>query len=135
MHFICLAVLALHVSAQIGAAEERQQPRLRDESFHSAALGRTMKYRVLVPQAYATSQRRYPVLYLLHGLTGDYTDWTARTNIAEYTRSLPLIVVMPDGENGSYANPADNSGNFETYLTTDLQADVVRKYRTVNSRY
>lgn len=169
MHFISLAVLALHISAQIGVvdtsrgfrlqAEEtgtatrdfrlkaeatkpvaggfRLQPegRLRDESFHSAALGRTMKYRVLVPQAYATSQRRYPVLYLLHGLTGDYMDWTTRTNVAEYTRTLPLIVVMPDGENGWYTNAADSSGNFETYITTDLQADVVRKYRTVNSRY
>lgn len=46
---------------------------LKDESVQSAAL------------------RRYPVLYLLHGLAGDYMDWTTRTNLAEYTRDLPLI--------------------------------------------
>jgi putative tributyrin esterase len=146
MHFVLLVALALHAGAQIDTpatpdfrlkaeGTRTAEGRLREDSFHSAALGRTMKYRVLVPQSYAASQRRYPVLYLLHGLTGDYMDWTTRTNVAEYTRTLPLIVVMPDGENGWYSNAADSSGNFETYVTTDLQADVVRKYRTVNSRY
>ena len=50
--------------------------------------------------------RRFPVLYLLHGLTGDDKDWTTRTNVADYTRRLPLIVVMPDGENSWYTNSA-----------------------------
>ena len=112
-----------------------QRARLREDSVQSAALSRTMKYRVLVPQDYETSQRRYPVLYLLHGLTGDYTDWTTRTNLAEYTRTLALIVVMPDGENQWYTNAADGSARFEDFIVTDLAADVVRKYRTVNSRY
>jgi S-formylglutathione hydrolase FrmB len=107
-----------------------------DESFQSAALGRAMKYRVLVPQSYEASQQRYPVLYLLHGLDGDHTDWTTRTNLAEYTRTLPLIIVMPDGGNSWYTNavgvPADR---YEDYILTDLQLDVVRKYRTINSRY
>lgn len=88
-----------------------------------------MQYRTLVPQGYASSQRRYPVLYLLHGLGGDYTDWTSRTNVAEYTRRLPLIVVMPDGGNSWYA------GAFEQYVTTELQQDVAKKYRTIDSRY
>jgi S-formylglutathione hydrolase FrmB len=109
--------------------------RLRDESLTSAALGREMKYRVLLPEGYQTSQRRYPVLYLLHGLTGDYRDWTTRTNRAEYSRTLPLIIVMPDGGNSWYTNAADGSGKFEDYVATDLPADVVEKFRTVNSRY
>ena len=112
-----------------------QSSRLHEESFHSAALGRTMKYRVLVPQAYDTSLRRYPVLYLLHGLTGDYKDWTTRTNVGEYTRTLALIIVMPDGENSWYTNAADGSAPFEDYVATELPADVVQKYRTINSRY
>lgn len=96
-------------------------------------MGRDMNYRVLLPQDYATSQRRYPVLYLLHGLGGDYKDWTTRSNVAEYTRTLPLIVVMPDGNNGWYTDSPE--GAFETYLTTDLPNDVVQKFRTINSRY
>ena len=94
-----------------------------------------MKYRVLLPQGYGASLRRYPVLYLLHGLTGDYKDWTTRTNVAEYSRTLPLIIVMPDGENSWYTNAADGSAKFEDYVANELPADVVQKYRTINSRY
>jgi S-formylglutathione hydrolase FrmB len=152
MHFILLAALALHIPSQFDVEErlfrtahapggfslqtEGTKTRLREESLQSAALGRAMKYRVLLPHDYESSDRRYPVLYLLHGLDGDYTDWTTRTNLAEYTRTLPLIIVMPDGGNSWYTNaaavPADR---YEDYILTDLQSDVVRKYRTVNSRY
>jgi putative tributyrin esterase len=135
MHLLLLAALTLHLPMPL--EEQRRTPleRLREESVQSAALGRSMKYRVLLPQDYESSQRRYPVLYLLHGLSGNYTDWTMRTNVAEYSRTLALIVVMPDGENQWYVNAADDSGRFEDYVVTDLQADVVRKFRTVNSRY
>ena len=138
MHTLPVLALALVTSAgllQQPAATAQSRERLREESLHSAALNRTMKYRILLPQDYATSQRRYPVLYLLHGLTGDYTDWTTRTNLAEYTRALPLIVVMPDGENSWYTNAANGQARVEDYIVTDLPADVVKKYRTVNSRY
>ncbi|MEO5897510.1 MAG: alpha/beta hydrolase family protein [Vicinamibacterales bacterium] len=146
MHLILLAMLALHEPALIRPADvaiQAARPALRptangivrEESVRSAALGREMKYRVLLPSGYDTSPKRYPVLYLLHGLGGDYTDWTMRTNLAEYSRSFPLIIVMPDGENSWYTNTLDGTSKFEDYMTTDLQADVVRKYRTVNSRY
>lgn len=148
MHLVLLAALALHIPAQSGTAkaptirppaqqtrQAAETARLRDESVESKALGRTMRYRVLVPEGYDSSLRRYPVLYLLHGLGGNYYDWTTRSNIADYTRALPLIVVMPDAENGWYTNSADGAGRYEDYITTDLPADVVEKFRTVNSRY
>ena len=136
MKLVFLLLLTLLSVPDFANAQAAAKPsRLREEAVHSAALGRSMKYRVLVPQDYDASLRRYPVLYLLHGLTGDYKDWTTRTNVAEYTRTLPLIVVMPDGENQWYTNAADGSARFEDYIATDLAADVVQKFRTVNSRY
>lgn len=147
MHFLLLAALLLHIPAQTGTVQTPviRQPepanstivseRLREESVESAAMGRSMKYRVLLPESYDGSQRRYPVLYLLHGLGGNYWDWTTRSNLAEYTRTLPLIVVMPDAENGWYTNAADGGGRYEDYVFTDLPADVVQKFRTINSRY
>ena len=42
---------------------------------------------------------------------------------------------MPDGENSWYTNAADGSSKFEDYVATELPADVVQKFRTVNSRY
>ena len=94
-----------------------------------------MKYLVLLPQGYDTSLRRYPVLYLLHGLTGDYKDWSTRTNLAEYSKTIPVIIVMPDAGNSWYTNAADGTSKFEDYIATELPADVVQKYRTINSRH
>lgn len=136
MKLLLLFLLTLVATPDFAQAQaDAKRPRQRDESFHSSALDRTMKYRVLLPQNYDSSLRRFPVLYLLHGLTGDYKDWTTRTNLAEYTRPLPLIVVMPDGENQWYTNAADGTAKFEDYIAADLPADVTQKYRTVNSRY
>ena len=133
MHFVVLLALVLHICAPFELQTTHRQDRLREDSVDSAALGRSMKYRVLVPDEYDKSPRRYPVLYLLHGLGGDYTEWTTRSNVADYSRTLPLIIVMPDGNNAWYTN--SNEGAYETYILNDLQADVVKKYRTINSRY
>ena len=136
MHLLLLAALLLHIPAHSGTQTRLAPERLREESVQSAALGRAMKYRVLLPSDYDSSQRRYPVLYLLHGLGGDYKDWTTRTNVAEYSRTLPLIIVMPDGENSWYTNAANTPADrFEDYILTDLLTDVAGKYRTINSRH
>ena len=110
-------------------------PSYRDETVLSAALGRTMKYRVLLPDGYEQSGERYRVLYLLHGLTGDYMDWSTRTDLARIAQKLPLVIVMPDGENAWYTNAADKGPRFEDYIADDLVKDVETKYRVIRSRY
>src|SRR6185312_14148211 len=57
---------------------------IRDVTFQSASLGREMTYRVILPANYETSAKRYPVLYLLHGLFGRYTDWESLTHLDDY---------------------------------------------------
>src|SRR6266542_717242 len=47
-----------------------------DRTFHSEMLGRTMPYRLYLPEGYETSGRRYPVIYLLHGQSGRYDEWS-----------------------------------------------------------
>lgn len=107
----------------------------KDDSLTSAALGRTMKYRVLLPEGYERSGDQYRALYLLHGLTGDYMDWSTRTDLARLARGLPLVIVMPDGENAWYTNAADKGPRFEDYIVDDLVKDVESKYRVIRSRY
>src|SRR3954469_14243420 len=87
-----------------------------DDTVASAALGRTMKYRVLLPRDYAASVAPYRVLYLLHGLTGDYRERGSRTELAAMARDLPLLIVMPDGENAWYTNAANGGPRFEYYV-------------------
>jgi putative tributyrin esterase len=123
-------------AAQSPAAAAPAASRLREETVQSKAMGRAMRYRVLVPDGYGESLRRYPVLVLLHGLTGDYRDWSTRSNVAEYSRHLPLVIVMPDGENSWYTNSAGNpSDRFEDYILLDLLADVEQKYDVIRSSY
>ena len=123
-----LTVLWLLVQAPVS------QP-YKDDSVASAALGRTMKYRVLLPDGYERSREQYRALYLLHGLTGDYVDWSTRTDLARLARDLPLVIVMPDGENAWYTNAADKGPRFEDYIADDLVKDVESKYRVIRSRY
>ncbi len=107
----------------------------KDDSVSSAALGRTMKYRIMLPADYASSGAQYRALYLLHGLTGDYMDWSTRTELARIAHDLPLVIVMPDGENAWYTNAADKGPRFEDYIADDLVKDVESKYRVIRSRY
>ncbi len=112
------------------------QVALRDASFSSASLGRAMKYRIFLPAGYERSVRRYPVLYLLHGLTGAYSDWESRTHLAQYAQSLQLIIVMPDAGDSWYTNsvtvPEDK---FEDYIANDLIWEIDQHYRTIASRH
>jgi S-formylglutathione hydrolase FrmB len=111
------------------------QHAFHDDSLQSTALGRVVAYRVLLPEGYDRTAKRFPVLYLLHGLDGHYDDWSTRTELAERVRRLPLIVVMPEGGDSWYTNAADGSGRFEDYIVDDLVHDVETKYRVIRARY
>jgi S-formylglutathione hydrolase FrmB len=80
----------------------------------SAALGRPVDVRILVPAAYgARPATRYPVLYLFHGTSGRASDWVDMGGAEQTTAGLPLIVVMPDaGFNG------DGGGWFTNWVDT-----------------
>jgi putative tributyrin esterase len=109
--------------------------RVRDGAFHSAALDREMKYRILLPCLYRAGGRRFPVLYLLHGLYGDYLNWDTRTNLESYAEKYELIVVMPDAGDSWYTNSAtDPRDKFEDYIAKDLVAEIDGKFRTLRSR-
>jgi S-formylglutathione hydrolase FrmB len=102
---------------------------VRIDSSYAPSLGRAMKAVVYLPPAY-DSTRQYPVLYLLHGLTGRYTDWSVRTRLWTYAAACSLIIVMPDGENSWYVNALnDPRARFEDYLVHDLPAVIARSYR------
>lgn len=106
-------------------------------TFESTAVGRTMKLMVLLPEGYETSGKAYPVLYLLHGFSQNYTVWP-RLGVPHYTRDLDLIVVMPDGGNSWYINWAktenDQLNNWEDYLIYDVIPIIDGTYRTIPLR-
>jgi S-formylglutathione hydrolase FrmB len=123
-------------------SSQRLDPRLEELSFATPALTAPTGVRVLLPDGYSSSRRRYPVLYLLHGCcngTLGYRTWTDRMGAEALTAGLPLIVVMPDaGSNGGYVNwwnfGAQGPPEWETYHVGQLIPWVDSHYRTIASR-
>jgi S-formylglutathione hydrolase FrmB len=102
--------------------------------FQSKLLNTTLPYNVILPTDYDTPRAtRYPVLYLLHGLTGHYSDWVSRTNIADYASEYRLIVVMPEGNDSCYSD--SGASKYESYILQELIPDVQQRYRTIEARY
>jgi putative tributyrin esterase len=104
--------------------------RLQDVIFHSAALGRDMQYRVLLP---GHIQGKLPVVYLLHGGGGSFRDWTNYADTSQYAPDL--ILVMPQGDDSYWTNSATHpEDRYEDYVVHDLIADVEERFPAQTGR-
>ncbi|MDX6664040.1 MAG: hypothetical protein QOG68_246, partial [Solirubrobacteraceae bacterium] len=119
-----------------------QSGRLVTLQLQSAAMGNTQPVNVLLPAGYDPSgATRYPVLYLLHGALGQYTDWVDN-GVQAAVGDLKAIVVMPDdGRDGSYSDwyglPPSETGpvpSWETYHLSELVPFVDRSFPTIADR-
>jgi S-formylglutathione hydrolase FrmB len=147
LHIFCLLIFACvgisSAPAQVGTVSRKPslipaapQAIIRDAAYQSAALGRAMKYRILLPAGYDRSARRYPVLYLLHGLAGSYLDWDTKTHLEEYAAPLQVIIVMPDAGDSWYTNSVTNpQDRFEDYIAMEIIAEIDKTYRTIATRH
>ncbi len=112
--------------------------RLENLQFFSPSLSRDMPYFIYLPPGYDSENRRYPVLYMLHGNSGSYEEWLAygfvdRADRMIATREiLPLIIVFPQGYFSYWVN-LDN-GNYSDYLSRDLIRHVSATYRALPGR-
>jgi enterochelin esterase-like enzyme len=104
----------------------------RDLVFPSS-LGET-RYCVVLPEGYEASRRRYPVVYLLHGIGGHEDEWLNGSRIAEYAGGRETILVCADAAQRCYVDSADGASLCETMAARDLVAFVDRTYRTIPRR-
>ena len=89
-------------------------------SFHSAVLGKACQMNIIIPQnPINPANKPYPVMYLLHGLAGDYSSWERRTSIERYAAAYDLVIVMPNGDRGFYTD-AQEGFNYWTALSEEL---------------
>jgi putative tributyrin esterase len=113
-------------------------PRVQTIQFESKLIGKTLPYNVLLPLDYnqiAAKTKRYPVIYLLHGLTGHYNNWIEHTHLADYVTSYQFIIVMPEGNNSWYTDSATvPSEKYESYILQELIPDVERRFRASRER-
>lgn len=127
--------------AGIDAEKDVPHGKLEMVSYDSKSVGTTRKMNVYTPPGYST-EKKYPVLYLLHGIGGDETEWQrfARPNlvldnlIAE-GKAVPMIVVMPNGRARENDRPGGNVfasapafAAFEKDLLEDVIPAIESKY-------
>lgn len=107
-------------------------------SLQSEILKGERKYAIYLPPDYKTSERSYPVLYLLHGAGDDQTGWVQfgevlriADNTARQGISTPMIIVMPDANTGQrgYFNSPKGDWNYEDFFFQELMPHVEKKYR------
>ena len=74
---------------------------------------------------------KYPVLYLLHGLSDDHTIWARRTSIERYVASLGLAVVMPAVHKSFYTDMAKGD-RYWTFVSEELP-QIVRSFFPISA--
>ncbi len=107
-------------------------------TISSKILKSERKYAVYLPPDYETSERSYPVLYLLHGAGDDQTGWIQFGEVLRIAdrailsgKATPMLIIMPDANSGQrgYFNDPGNEWRYEDFFFDELLPLVEKKYR------
>lgn len=133
--FLMFAVSAF---AQIETAKTSSNGRVSKQTLESKLMAREMPYNLILPKNYnesASKEMRYPVIYLLHGLTGHFNNWAELTKLSDYAENYDYIIVMPEGNDGWYTDSVSVSNDkYESYIVKELIPEIDKKYRTKAER-
>lgn len=107
-------------------------------SLKSSILNMERKYSVYLPPDYETSNRSYPVLYLLHGAGDDQTGWVQFGEVKHIAdkaikegKSTSMIIVMPDANTGrrGYFNTLRGDFQYEDFFFKEFIPFIEKTYR------
>jgi enterochelin esterase-like enzyme len=107
----------------------------------STILNKEVHYSIFLPSDYYTSERAYPVTYLLHG-HGDADDgWIQFGEVNRLADDAikagkipPMIIVTPDGFTSFYINAADGKLNYEDFFIKELIPHIEKTYKVKAER-
>ena len=126
--FICFTVLSMAQPSKV----------FDNQSIPSKILKSDRKYAIYLPPGYETSQRSYPVLYLLHGAGDDHTGWVQFGEVQRITdkaiadgTATAMIIVMPDAQTGQmgYFNNIAGNWNYEDFFFQEFVPAIEKSYR------
>ena len=109
-------------------------------NFYSNSLMRTATVNVILPTDKRTSLGQlaapssFPVLYLLHGILGNYTDWISGTTVQALADTYNLCVVMPSGDNKFYVDSTRSGDMYGTYISEELPDFIERTFPVSKDR-
>lgn len=103
---------------------------------YSPSMHKAIKTVVILPDGYDRNQH-YPVVYLLHGYGGNYSDWVKNVpGVSQDADAYHLIIVCPDGRFNSwyFDSPVDTSAHYETFVSSELVDWIDGHYSTIRNR-
>lgn len=127
----CIVIPSCILSAQAGKVYDNL-------SLKSKILNMERKYGIYLPADYETSDRSYPVLYLLHGSGDDQTGWVQfgeanriADNATKEGKCAAMIIVMPDANTGTrgYFNSLTGDFQYEDFFFQELIPFIEKTYR------
>ena len=116
------------------------------DSIYSKTLNFTHKYNVYLPDGFDRSDKKYPVVYLLHGMYGGYSDWQemgkmklVADELISSGEACEMVMVMPNAgdwdiykvQNGYYNIPG---WNYEDFFFKEFMPEVEKKYRVLSDK-
>lgn len=128
LHYTLFLVL-LFFSAQAAQVDTIQ--------VFSASMNKNIKTCVIVPDNYKKSKKKFPVVYLLHGYSGNYGTWVKSfKEVLQQVDRYGFIAIGVDGNYSSwyFDSPIDPTFKYETYIIDELVPFIDKKYKTIASR-
>ncbi len=110
--------------------------------FMSGFLGQSVGMNVILPELRPgdktadgrTVGEKFPVLYLLHGLSDDYTGWARYSSIERYARDYGIAVVMPDGAINFYADNPKGSRYYYSLIAKEIPDFCKRHFACISDK-
>lgn len=130
MRTLLLTIVSFCVLAFTASAYKLQEVNVFSESMQ-----KDIPTIIVTPDSYEAGEA-FPVVYLLHGCTDNYTRWTERTDVELQSDIHNLIIVMPDGGYDSwyYDSPLRPDIRYETFISSELVNYVDSNYKTKKDR-
>jgi S-formylglutathione hydrolase FrmB len=103
-------------------------------SIYSCVMQKDIKCIVITPQSYKKKKNHFPVVYLLHGFSGNYSNWIKKVpELSDYADTYNIMIVCPDGGYSSwyFDSPIDDSMKYESFIAAEVVHHIDNNYRTI----
>ena len=138
-HILSLIVL---LAFSIGASASK----IVTDSIFSKKLNCWQKYNVYLPTGFEKSEKKYPVVYLLHGLYGNYSNWDksggmklVADELISSGEACEMVIVMPNAGDSDVRNYQNGYFNvedwpYEDFFYQEFLPEVEKKYRIIGDK-
>ena len=130
MKNLCYTIFVLLLAFSLQAAT------VDTVSIYSNAMHKSSKAVIVKPSTY-DNEKLFPVVYLLHGYAGNFSNWIKLVpQIKQYADAFQLMIVCPDGAYSSWYldSPIDSTYQYETYIGTEVPNYIDAHYKSIADR-